>query len=433
MSKLVRRVPFGQATRLEVAHYQLDNGLTVLSLADHTAPVAAFQTWLRVGSAYESPDKTGLAHLFEHLMFNETENLPPGVFDRKLEELGVQNNAATWLDWTYYHELLPSESLAEVMALESERLIRLKVQREQVETEREVVANERRFRVEDDVMGTMGELLNKTAYTVHPYRWPTIGWMDHIENFQLEDCQQFYRTFYAPNNVTLIVVGDHDEAATMETIDNLYGGMAKQDIPPPPEAVEPEQTEEKREVITWPMSASRLSLGYHVVSLGHVDHAPLTALNEVLFGGRSGRLRARLVDEEELVSDIGGWVPPLRWPGLYDIFGALREGVSWERVLEVVDQEIARIQAEGPTAAEMEKAIARSERSYFDGLESADGKAEKLGFFHSALDDFTTLFERVQRLESVQADDVVRVARTYLQPQRRTVVTALPDQAGGAQ
>ena len=409
-----------------VNEHQLDNGLTVLVLEDHVAPVAAYQTWLRVGSAYEKPDKTGLAHLFEHLMFGETENLAPGVFDRKVEELGAQSNAATWLDWTYYHELLPSESLPEVIALESERLGRLKVGKQQVENEIEVVANERRYRVEDDVSGQMGELLHKTAYTVHPYRWPTIGWMEHILGFNVEDCQNFYKTYYAPNNVTLVVVGDVDEKGILATIEAAYGEMPRQEIPPPPAEVEPPQKEEREGRIEWPMSATRISMAYPVVALGHPDHACLSSLNEVLFGGRSGRLRSLLLDDAELVSDASGWVSPFRWPGLYEVHGALREGVDWRRVVELIDETFEQIKRDGPTEAELEKAVARSERAFFEAMEGADGKAEKLGFFHTTLDDFETLFERVERLEKVTADDVIRVARQYLKPEGRTLVIAEP-------
>lgn len=430
MSTLVRRVPFGTAGRLQVGEHRLDNGLTILLLEDHTAPVAAYQTWIRVGSAYEDPDKTGLAHLFEHLMFNETENLPPGVFDRKVEEMGAHSNAATWLDWTYYHELLPAESLPDLIPLEAERLARLKVQAPQVETEREVVANERRYRVEDEVTGRMSELLHKTVFTQHSYRWPTIGWMEHILGFTVEDCQRFYRTFYSPNNVTLVVVGDVKEQEVLDQIEAEYGAMPRQDLPAPPAVEEPPQTEERREGLTWPMSASRLSLAYRAVSLGHPDHVALTAMNEVFFGGRSGRLRSRLLDDAELVSDASGWVAPFRWPGLYEIHAALREGQDWREVVELVDEEVERFIAEGPTGAEVEKAIARAERSFFEGLEGVDGKAEKLGFFQTTLDDFETLFARVERLASVTADDMARVAREYLRPTGRTLVWAEPAAVG---
>lgn len=430
MATLLRRVPFGRSPRLAVGHYALDNGLTVLVVTDDAAPVVAYQTWIRVGSAFEDATKTGLAHLFEHLMFNETENLPPGVFDRKLEELGAQTNAATWLDWTYYHELLPAESLSVVVPLEAERLSRLLVQEKQVETEREVVANERRFRVEDDVGGAMEELLWKTAFTAHSYRWPTIGWMDHILGFTVADCQAFYRTYYAPNNATVIVVGDVPEAEAVDLVERHYGGMSRQDVPPPPSVVEPPQGGERVERITWPMSAARLVLGFHGVSLGHQDHAALTVLNEVLYGGRSGRLRALLLDDLELVSEVSGWVPPLRWPGLYEMHAALREGASAERVIEVIEREVERLADHGPTGEEMAKALARGERSYYEGHDSADGKAQDLGFYQTSLDDFSQLFERVTRLEAVSAADVARVAREYLSRDNRTLVLAEPEGEG---
>jgi len=174
------------------------------------------------------------------------------------------------------------------------------------------------------------------------------------------------------------------------------------------------------------MSATRLSMAYHVVSLGHPDHACLSSLNEVLFGGRSGRLRSLLLDDAELVSDASGWVSPFRWPGLYEVHAALREGVDWREVVELIDETFERIKNDGPTEAEMEKAIARSERAFFEAMEGADGKAEKLGFFHTTLDDFETLFERVERLAKVTADDVIRVAREYLRPEGRTLVVAEP-------
>src|SRR5512139_2835914 len=202
-------VSFGP--ELSLARYWLGNGLDVLLCEDHSAPVVAYHTWYRVGSRHEREGKTGLAHLFEHLMFNETENLPAGEFDRKLEEAGAESNAATWLDWTHYNIAVPKEQLGLVVSLEAERMSHLVLRDPQVSSEKEVVANERRYRVDDDVEGTADEALYEHAFTRHPYRWPTIGWMEDIQGFTTEDCRRFYRTYYAPNNATLILVGDFDE------------------------------------------------------------------------------------------------------------------------------------------------------------------------------------------------------------------------------
>jgi zinc protease len=169
-------VAFGPA--MKVRCHRLENGLRVLVLVDRAAPVVAYYTWYRVGSRDEKPGKTGLSHLFEHLMFNETKNLAAGEFDRTLEENGAESNAATWLDWTMYHESLPAPKLPLAIRLEADRMANLVLREKQVSSEKEVVANERRYRVDDDVEGTASELLYKTAFTRHPYQWPTIGWID---------------------------------------------------------------------------------------------------------------------------------------------------------------------------------------------------------------------------------------------------------------
>jgi len=224
-----RAHPFGSES---LHRWKLDNGLTVLLLVDASAPVASYHTWFKVGSRHEKPGKTGLAHLFEHLMFNETENLKAGTFDRKLEENGAETNAATWVDWTYYHESLPADRIKLAVTLEAERMARLVLREPQVKSEKEVVANERRYRVDDDVEGTANELLYKAAFSEHPYGWPTIGWMADIQGFTPEDCAAFYRTYYAPNNATVVVVGDVRERDLLLSIREAYGAIPASTIPP---------------------------------------------------------------------------------------------------------------------------------------------------------------------------------------------------------
>src|SRR5271165_2080564 len=230
-----REYAFGGDT---MHRWRLGNGLAVLFLEDTSAPVATYHTWFKVGSRHEHPGKTGLAHLFEHLMFNETENLPAGTFDRKLEENGAETNAATWVDWTYYYESLPADRIKLAVKLEAERMARLVLREPQVASEKEVVANERRFRVDDDVEGAAGEILYKTAFVKHPYRWPTIGWMEDIQGFTPEDCAEFYKTYYAPNNATVVVVGDVRERDLLLAIRDAYASIPAQDIPP--EDIDPE-------------------------------------------------------------------------------------------------------------------------------------------------------------------------------------------------
>ena len=186
-------------------------GLTVLTLVDRSAPTVSYHTWFRVGSRHERPGKTGLAHLFEHLMFNETRNHPPGDFDRLMERAGAEANAATWTDWTYYYENAPRGALPLLIELEADRMGNLVLRGPQVSSEKEVVVNERKMRVDDDAEGKALELLYRSAFRRHPYRWPTIGWMEDIRAFTVEDCREFYRKHYAPSNATIVIAGDFNE------------------------------------------------------------------------------------------------------------------------------------------------------------------------------------------------------------------------------
>src|SRR5262245_41242706 len=239
MAELIHRHAF--SSRLSVAKHRLANGLTVLTLPDPIAPVVSYHTWYRVGSRHEQTGKTGLAHLFEHLMFNQTENLAAGEFDRLMESAGGDTNAATWVDWTYYRDNLPASKLELAVKLEADRMQHLTLTDAQVESEREVVANERRFAVDDTVDGFLSEELFKLAFDKHPYHHPTIGWMRDIHAITTDDARSFYRTFYAPNNACLVVAGDLDIDAALHEIERRYGGIPSATIPERAAPEEPRQ------------------------------------------------------------------------------------------------------------------------------------------------------------------------------------------------
>jgi zinc protease len=197
---------------LLVRRWRWPSGLVLLTAIDRSAPVLSYQTWFRVGSKHEQPGRTGMAHLFEHLMFNQTTTLAAGDFDRLIEQTGGDSNAATWVDWTYYRDTVPARDLALCVRLEADRMHNLVLEDGPLEAEREVVANERLQRVDDDVDGFLDEELYRLAFTRHPYRWPTIGWMEDIRGLKKPDVVRFYRTFYAPNNATVVVVGHFAQA-----------------------------------------------------------------------------------------------------------------------------------------------------------------------------------------------------------------------------
>src|SRR2546423_759383 len=242
--------------------HRLDNGLGLITAIDRRAPIVALQTWYRVGSRPERPGATGMAHLFEHLMFGQTETLPPGELDRLIERTGGETNAATWVDWTYYKMSLPARDLALGIRLEAERMQHLVLEPTPVEAERDAVTNERRERVEDDVDGWLDEQLMAHAFTQHPYRWPTIGWMEDIRALALPDIRAFYRTWYAPNNATLVCVGEFDEPAVLDLVARSYGKFAPATLPAVPAMREPEQTRERVVRAPKPIATDRLLLGY---------------------------------------------------------------------------------------------------------------------------------------------------------------------------
>jgi zinc protease len=394
--------------------------------------VVAYHTWFRVGSRHETPGKTGLAHLFEHLMFNETESLAAGQFDEKLEENGAETNAATWVDWTYYHEAVPKEALRTVVKLEADRMGHLVLRGPQVTSEKEVVANERRYRVEDDVDGAANEILYKTAFTVHPYHWPTIGWMQDIEGFTPEDCERFYRTYYAPNNATVVVVGDVREKDVLQKIVAAYGGYPPAVLPPEDTHPEPPQVGERRVVLEKPTATEKLLVAWHGPALADPEHAPASVLCEILFGGRASRLHRILVDELELCIDVRGWVSTFRDPGLFEMMFTAREGKAHAEILAVVDRELEALRKDVPTDDELARAKARLELAHLSGLDTAGGKAEQLGFYDAVVGDPAGVFRRLEALSRVQSGDVRRAARRFLPEGSRTVVAVLPEKKGAS-
>ena len=418
-------VPFG--ARLKVERFALKNGLEILACEDRSAPVVAFHTWFRVGSRHEREGKTGLAHLFEHLMFNEVEGRASGEFDRLLEEAGAESNASTWLDWTQYNIAIPKDKLGLVIGLEAERISRLVLREPQVTSEKEVVANERRFRVDDDVEGAVSELLWATAFDRHAYRWPTIGWMKDIEGFTTDDCAEFYRTYYAPNNATIVVVGDYVEANLLEKISRAYGSIPPSTLPVENYQPEVPQTAERRREVKKPTPTEKLAVGYHAPALGDFEHLSLSLLVDVLFGGRASRVHQRLVRQKELAADVRASVGPFRDPGLFEVYASARDGHTAEELLAELDAELAIARETPVTQEELERARARTELGLLAGLETAEGKASTIGFYETVLGRPAAAFERLDAVRRLGPSDLLRAARRYFSDQSRSVVLVRAD------
>jgi zinc protease len=414
-------------SHLTIDQYELDNGLRILFVADDSAPVVAYHTWFRVGSRDEREGKTGIAHLFEHLMFNETENLPKGEFDRRLEAVGAESNASTWVDYTQYNIAAPASELPLLVQIEADRMQNLVLRKPQVESEIEVVANERRYRVDDDVEGSMSETLWANAFEKHPYHWPTIGWMPDILGFTTEDCEAFYRKYYAPNNATLVLVGDFAPETALGLISQAYGKIAPSQLARATYPAEPRQTEARRVELKKPTATEKVSIGFRAPKLAERDHLVAQVLSEVLSGGRASRLYKKLVRELELALEVRVFVTPFADPGLVEVYASGREGVTAEQLIEILSQELDLLRRDGVTQSELNRAQARFELGMLHGLETADGKANTIGFYDCLLQSPAAAFDRLVASSGVSPDEVLTFARHYLTPEQATTVIVRPN------
>lgn len=411
---------------LSIKQYELSNGLQVLLLPEDGAPVVAYQTWFKVGSRNEKIGKSGIAHLFEHLMFNETKRLPAGTFDRTIEAAGGHTNAATWVDWTYYQNDIPSSKLELLVNLESQRMNELIVKLPQLTSEREVVLNERRFRVEDDIDGFLSEKLYELAFTTHPYRFPTIGSVDDICSITLEDTDEFYKTYYAPNNAIIVLAGNFSTDKALEWIETYYGILPSQPIPTFHGAKEPPQIAEKRNRYEKPVLSPKVIWGYKSPALSHPHHLSLDMLGDFLFGGPSSPIYSKLVLEKEIVSSLHYTLTPFANPGLFEISATIKPGYSIEEVESLLRKEIDDFKERLISSQELDKTKARFLTGFYKGLRTANQKATAIGHYFSILGDVTPLTQLPTLLKEVTPSQLQELAAHYLNPSQCSSVVALP-------
>ena len=284
----------------------------------------------------------------------------------------------------------------------------------------------RRQRVDDDVEGAASELLYKTAFEKHPYGWPTIGWMEDIMNFQPSDCEAFYRTYYAPNNATVVVCGDLKVPEVLQKLQAAYGHIPSSEIPAEDYQPEPPQTAPRLAILRKPTSGPKLLLGFKGPAMGDPEHAALTLLSEVLFGGRASRLHKLLITEKECVTECRGWVSTFRDPGLFDMFFAIRDGHTLEEVHGIVLEELERAKRDLVTTDELERAKARLELGLLQTLDTANGRAEQIGFYETVLGDPAAPFRRLTAYRRTMPGELRASARRYLLPEACSIVHVIP-------
>jgi zinc protease len=410
-----------------VKAHTLSNGLRVRMLPDASAPTVSYYTFFQVGSRNERLGVTGISHLFEHMMFNGAAKYGPKEFDRVLESRGGHSNAYTSNDLTAYYEDFASDALETVIDLEADRMRSLRLTAESLEQEREVVKEERRLRTENSIFGLMEEQLEALVFLAHPYRWPVIGWMADIERITREDCEAFFRTYYAPNNAAVYAVGDLDPDRTLALVERHYGDVPAGPRPLPVPLGEPPQRGERRAMVRYPAQAPALLVGWRGPAARSPDSAALDVLQVCLAAGESSRLRKRLVHEEEVAVSVSiswGWRID---PGVFLAFAELAPGVRTERAEELLWEEVARAAAKGVTAAEVKRAKALLRSSVLHELATHHGVAHALGQAEALLGDWREAGRALEHYASVGPREVRRVAAEYLDPSKRCVVLLEPE------
>jgi zinc protease len=418
--------------KLDYTMKTLANGLQVVFLEDHSTPIVHAEIWYHVGSKNERSGRTGFAHLFEHMMFKGSKNVEPEGHPSWISSVGGQSNAYTNEDATVFWQTFPAQYLPLVLWLEADRMASLRIEEKVFQTEREVVKEERRMRVENQPYGRLNEIVYDQAFTVHPYKHPTIGSMKDLEAASIEDVREFFRTYYVPNNATLVLVGDFDTKEASALVEQYLGRVPKSAKPVPRDIPkEPPQLKERRIRLdeAWPLPA--VVVAHHITFDGHPDSYPLHIASKVLSDGESSRIYRSLVYEKQIALAAFGGGNIIEQPNLFFAVAIVQPGQKPDDAVNALIAELDRLRTEPISAAELEQAKNQFRRDYILQRESNKDKASVLGHAVVIHDDIKTADGEFDIFMNMTAADVQRVAQTYFKPENRLVLTIMPRGSAG--
>jgi len=420
-------VAHAQMNQISFEEYTLDNGLHVILHQDQTTPIVAVSVLYHVGSKNENPERTGFAHFFEHLLFEGSENIDRGEYDKYVESAGGTLNANTWYDRTFYFEILPSNQLELGLWLESERMLHAKVEQVGIETQREVVKEERRQRVDNQPYGTILQESMKRAYTVHPYRWPVIGYMEHLNAAEEQDYKQFYEDFYVPNNAVLSIAGDIDIDEAKAFIDQYFSSIPKgEGSVYRPNIVEPDLTTVIRDTIYDNVQLPAVVQTFRIPAQGTPDFYSVAMLNSILSAGQSSRIYKNLVDGKQSALFAGSFELNLEDPGVAIAYGICNAGVDPQQVENDMEEEIKRLQSELISDEEFQKIRNQRENNFVSGNARMSGIAESLANYHVYYGDANLINTELDRYLAVTKEDIQNAAKKYFDLDSRVVLYYLP-------
>ncbi|GAB6140038.1 pitrilysin family protein [Methylosoma difficile] len=403
----------------KVSEHVLGNGLKVLVKEDHRSPVAVSQVWYKVGSSYEPGGITGISHMLEHMMFKGTDKHPAGEFSRIIAENGGEENAFTGQDYTAYFQTMEASRLAVSFELEADRMRYLHLLPEELKKELQVVTEERRMRTDDNPQAKMGEHFNAMAYSNSPYKHPVIGWPADIANYTVEDLQAWYQRWYAPNNATLVVVGDVQAQAVFDLAEKYFAALKPSDIKPLKPQAEIEQIGVRKMTVKVPAKLPSLVMGYKVPSLttpnAESDAYALEVLAGVLDGGSSARLSSGLVRGKQIAVAAGaGYSIATRLPSLFELEATPAEGKSVQDLEKALKAEISKLQDQLVSAEELQRIKAQVLASAVYERDSGFYQAMQLGMLETVGLGWQKADEYVAKVNQVTAEQVREVARKYL-------------------
>ena len=415
--------------RVRIQQHTLANGLKLVMLEDHSTPVLSLQLWYHVGSKDERPGRTGFAHFFEHMLFKGSKNVPPDTHSRIIEASGGVDNATTREDVTIYYQTIPSNYLERVLWLEADRLSGLIVDEANFKSEREVVKEERRSRLENATYGLVFEDLYRAAFTVHPYKQVGIGTMDDLNKAEVKDVVEFHKTFYRPDNLTIVIVGDFAPAQAIALAQKFFGGIAKPATPLPKVTVqEPPQTAEKR-VTKWYGNYSPLPAviqAYRMPAMCTPDSYPLNLAANILSNGESSRLYRKLVYEDQIAVQTAGFGNFTEHPNLFWVFAIMNPGKPPAEGEKAIEAQLDRMKREPVSAEELEKAKNQIISNSILSRQTVEQKAFSIGNLAVVCGDANLFNTELDRYMAVTAADIQRVAQKYFLPGQRTVLVIEP-------
>lgn len=411
----------------KIEQFQLANGLRVLMVEDHEAPVVNVQVWYHVGSKDEKPGQTGFAHLFEHLMFDGTTNLDPDEFSNYIVKAGGIDNAYTTEDTTVFWETIPSSILPVALWLEADRMHNLDISDRTFKNEREVVKEERRQRFDNQPYGDVLEVLYAHAFTVHPYKHVPIGSMEDLDRAGVGDVRSFHDTYYVPNNATLVVVGDFSPAALKASVDEYFGPIptgqpVRRDIP-----VEPPQTAPRDLKLNEDVALPAVVEGYHMPADGTPDAYPMHLVSKILAQGESSRIYRRLVYQKQMALEADSQGNFTEDPNLFFVLAVLNAGFTPAQAEAEISSVLADLRDHPVSEQELDKAKNEMLGDLIVGHQSTQSRADELGYDAVVLKDPELVNTEVDRILAVTPADIQRVARTYFVPDNMTLIEVMPD------